>query len=323
MWLEIICCLVIYKLIRLFFYDNQDEILQVETSDSNASFSVAQRLEKLYGGKTYIGLRIPDADTGSHRDIDMVLVTKGEAVVISVQNMSGFVSVDASGNWVCIGNKTENFPDPVVEAKEQVSILESYLEQRGVSLPQGFLACKVICPNPKFQIISSSNSFPPEVVTYDQWLQLKPEGKTMFSGWLKNAFQGGKKETEESIHQKLNSILSTSPMWDRLVLKGNKYLLGEFLEFKGKDDDLLLLKFVKRSKINRVVIQMTSMFGLAPSRLQVLFKYRDYRNEGSSSALDLEEVTVRSNTEVSFLPKNSKKVRKIKLSSIISLHLSS
>lgn len=34
------------------------------------------RLEKLYGGKAYVGLRIPDADTGTQKNVDIVLVTK-------------------------------------------------------------------------------------------------------------------------------------------------------------------------------------------------------------------------------------------------------
>lgn len=40
-------------------------------------FILQSRLEKLYGGKAYVGLRIPDADSGSRQTIDMVLVTKG------------------------------------------------------------------------------------------------------------------------------------------------------------------------------------------------------------------------------------------------------
>ena len=34
------------------------------------------RLKKLYKGNAYVGLRIPDADTGTRQTIDMVLVTK-------------------------------------------------------------------------------------------------------------------------------------------------------------------------------------------------------------------------------------------------------
>jgi len=321
MWVEIFCGLIIYKLFKCFFYD--DDVLDLESSDFTALISVADRLEKLYGGKVYVGLRIPDADTGSRQNIDMVLVNKGEAVVISVKNISGFVSVNSDGSWVCEGgskHKAERFPDPVAETKKQASILELYLEQRGVALPEGYFSCKVVLPNPKFCTIQSS-SFSSEVITYDQWVQLKPEPKSMFSGWIKGAFCGGKKEMQESIHQKLNFTLSTAPMWDRLELKGNKYVLGEFLDFKGKQEDINALKNIRRSKVSRLIIQKTSMFGLAHSKLQVLYSPRDYRSEGASGS-EWKEVTVRSSTEVLFQPDNSTKVRKFKLSSVVSLTLS-
>ncbi|KAK7858068.1 hypothetical protein CFP56_014549, partial [Quercus suber] len=290
MWVEIICGLIIYRLFKCFFFD--DDVLDLESSDFNALFSVADRLEKLYGGKVYVGLRIPDADTGSRQNIDMVHVNKEEAVVISVKNISGFVSVNSDGSWVCEGgskHKAERFPDPVAETKKQASILESYLEQRGVALPEGYFSCKVVLPNPKFGTLQSS-SFPSEVITYDQWVQLKPEPKSMFSGWIKGAFRSGKKEMQESIHQKLNFTLSTAPMWDRVELKGNKYVLGEFLDFKGKQEDINALKNIRRSKVSRLIIQKTSMFGLAHSKLQVLYSPRDYRSEGASGS-EWNEVT--------------------------------
>lgn len=321
MWVEIICGLIIYRLFKCFFFD--DDVLDLESSDFNALFSVANRLEKLYGGKVYVGLRIPDADTGSRQNIDMVHVNKEEAVVISVKNISGFVSVNSDGSWVCEGgskHKAERFPDPVAETKKQASILESYLEQRGVALPEGYFSCKVVLPNPKFGTLQSS-SFPSEVITYDQWVQLKPEPKSMFSGWIKGAFRSGKKEMQESIHQKLNFTLSTAPMWDRVELKGNKYVLGEFLDFKGKQEDINALKNIRRSKVSRLIIQKTSMFGLAHSKLQVLYSPRDYRSEGASGS-EWNEVTVRSSTEVLFQPDNSTKVRKFKLSSVVSMTLS-
>ncbi|KAG7531866.1 Nuclease-related domain NERD [Arabidopsis suecica] len=274
MWIEIICGLVIYKLVRRFFYD--DEFSDVETSDSTALFSVAHRLEKLYGGKAYVGLRIPDADTASRQDIDVVLVTKGDVVVISVKNLSGIVTVTSDGSWVCEGGKhhtTETFPDPLAEVKKQASVLESYLEQRD------------------FRTI---HAFPSEVITYEDWQQLKPVSKSKISGWVKGAFSTGK-EMQESSHQKLNFILGTAPTWDRVELKSSKIVLGEFLEFKGKQEDTLALRNIKRSKVDRVSIQKTS----SPSRLQVLYSYRDYRSEGSSGA-ESKEVTVRSSTEVLF-----------------------
>ncbi|TQD80590.1 hypothetical protein C1H46_033842 [Malus baccata] len=186
MWFEIICGLIIYKFYRCFVSDD-DDVLDVETSDSKALFSVGDRLAKLYGGKVYVGLRIPDADTASPQTIDLVLVSKGT---------------------------------------------------------------------------TQSSNFPSEVVTYNQLMQLKPEPKNMFSGWIKGAFRGGKKEMQESIYQKLDFILSTSPMWDRLEL------------------------------------------------------------EGRASASEWMEVNVRSSTEVLFQPENSSKVRKFKLSSVVSMSLS-
>lgn len=322
MWIEILCGLIVYKLFRLFFSDD-DDLLEVETSDTSALFNVANRLEKLYGGKVYVGLRIPDADTGSRQNVDMVLVTKGEAVVVSVKNFSGLVSINGDGSWVCEDDskhKAERHPNPVEEVKKQALVLESYLDQRGVALLEGYLSYKVVLPNPKFWTVHSSY-FPSEVITYDQWIQLKPEPKSLFSGWIKGAFRGGKKEMQESIHEKLNFILSTAPMFDRLELKGNKYVLGEFLEFKGKEEDITALRNIKRSKVGRLIVQKTSMLGLAHSKLQVLYSPRDYRSEGASGS-EWKEATVRSSTEILFQPENSKKARKFKLSSITSMSLS-
>nr|GMC98706.1 Plasma membrane isoform 1 [Ipomoea batatas] len=358
MWVELICGFVAFRLLRRFFCDDDD--LDGEAGHANALFSVAGQLEKLYGGKVFVGLQIPDADSGSRRSIDLVLVTqrcsfgplasycsntnaitgvifafhhlkvdiersefRTEVAVISVKNVSGSVHVDKDGSWVCTGRKTnkmERLPDPVAETKQLVPILESYLEQRGVPLPEGYLSSKVICPNPNFQT-TDTDFFPSEVITYDQWIQLKPEHRSRLSGWIKGAFQSGKKDMQESMQEKLNFILSTAPMWDRLELKNNKYVLGEFLEFKGKKDDILALRNIKRSKVSQLVIQRTSICCFAHSKLQVLYSPRDYRGEGASAS-DWKEVCVFSSTEVLFQPQGSSKVRKYKLSSVTCMSLS-
>lgn len=322
MWFEIIFGIVIFKVVKRIFFDDDDDHLDFGSSGSNALFGVADRLQTLYGGKAYVGLRIPDPDTASRQNIDLVLVTKGEAVVVSVMNASGIVSIDRDGTWVFTGgskHKTERHQDPMVEAKKQVAVLESYLEQRGVALPEGYLSFKIVCPNPNFRTVNPDN-FPPEVVTYDQWVELKPEKKSI-SGWIKGALRSDKKEMQESIPQNLGFILSTAPMWDRLELKNKKHLLGEFLEFKGKQDDIVSLRNIKRSKISSMIIQSTSMFGFAPSKLQVLYVPRDYRSEGTSGS-EWNEVTVRSSAEVLFQLKDTAKVQKIKFSSIMSMLLS-
>lgn len=39
----------------------------------------------------------------------------------------------------------------------------------------------------------------------------------MLSGWVKSAFNSGKKGMQESGIQNLDFVLSTAPIWDRLV----------------------------------------------------------------------------------------------------------
>ena len=116
-------------------------------------------------------------------------------------------------------------------------------------------------------------------------------------------------------------MLSTAPMWDRLELKGNKYVLGEFLEFKGKQDDTQALRNIQRLKVSRLIIQYFSMLGFVPSKVQLLYSPRDYRSDGVLAS-EWKELIIRSSTEVLFQPQNSSKVRKFKLSSILSMSLS-
>lgn len=321
MWPAIICGLIIYKLFKCFFYD--DDVLDIEASDSTVLFSVSNRLQKLFGGKVFVGLRIPDADSASPQTIDLVLLTKRELLVISVKNFSGILTVQGDGSWACEKpgkHKVDRYPEPLEEVRKQASILESYLEQRGVVLPKGFLTCKVILPNPKLCTIPASD-FPSEVITHEQLVQLKPGTKSVLSSWVKNTFLSGKNDMQESSNQNLEFVLSTAPIWDRLELKGSKYVLGEFLEFKGKEGDVEALRHIRRSKVGQMIIQKTSMFGLAPSTLQVLYTFRDYRTEGAS-APEWNEVTVKSSTEIIFQVENASKIKKFKLSSVCSMHLS-
>lgn len=111
--------------------------------------------------------------------------------MISVKNFAGFVSVNGDGSWICEEAKSRHrdtvdvHPDPVSslfyrnkisistdpfkllsivitfislfdiyqveQVKKQASILESYLEQRGLALPEGYVSYKVMIPNPKFR----------------------------------------------------------------------------------------------------------------------------------------------------------------------------
>lgn len=324
MWVEIVCGLVIYKLFRHFFLGDagDDGFPDVGKGDSRLLFEVANRIERCCGGKTYVGLRIPDAESGSKQSVDVVVVTDKEVMVVAVRNFNGFVEIAEDGNWICTGaskRKPEVYPDPVEETLRQIKVLETYLEQRGLVLPKGHVTSRVVLPNPYCRASQSINSLQ-EVITYDKWADIKPDGRSGLSSWIKDAFRGGKRG--DVISQKLQFILGTMPMWDRLELRGEKIILGEFLQFKGKEEDMQILKNLKRSKVSQFVVQRSSLFSaLGRSKLQLLYAPRDYRSEGTSST-EWKEITVKASMEVLFQPLNSKKTLKCSLSKIASITLS-
>ncbi|TVU31533.1 hypothetical protein EJB05_23220 [Eragrostis curvula] len=336
MWVEILCGLVAYKIIRrVFFADEGDPsyLADLDSSHSDLCFAVAARLEKLYGGRCFVGLRIPDPDAGARLHIDVVLVTKRlavaillqyrrEVMVVAIKNFSGFIEVDKDGNWSCPTDKKrkqEIIPNPVLEVNRLAASLQSYLEQRGAKLPDGYVTGKVVLPNSSSRP-SYTITLQPEVIPYEQWKDLKTDSKAGLSTWIKGALS--KSDMQDSALQNLHFILSTSPMWDRLELKGDKNVLGEFIEFKGRHEDVQLLKNLKRSKVSRFIIQKSTLFGgFGRSRVQILYSPRDYRAEGSSSS-EWKEISVKQYTEIVFQPLHSKKVRKFKLSSVVSVTLS-
>jgi len=327
MWVEILCGLVAYKVIRHFFFDDGDDasyLADLDSSHSDLCFAVAARLEKLYAGRCFVGLRIPDPDAGERQHIDVVLVTKREVMVVAIKNFSGFVEADKDGNWSCPTDKKrkqEIIPNPVLEVNRLAANLQSYLEQRGAKLPDGHIIGRVVLPNPNCRP-SYNITIQPEVMLYDQWKDLKADSKSGLSTWFKGAFTGSKSDMQDSVLQNLHFILSTSPMWDRLELKGDKNVLGEFIEFKGRHEDIQLLKNLKRSKVSRFIIQKSTLFGgFGRSRVQILYSPRDYRAEGASSS-EWKEISVKQYTEIVFQPLHSKKVRKFKLSSVVSVTLS-
>ncbi|CAA7411026.1 unnamed protein product [Spirodela intermedia] len=323
MWVEIICGVVIYKLLWRFFLNDSDKFPRLDSGDSRLCFLVADRFEKVYGGKAYVGLRIPDADSGSRQSIDAVLVTEREMIVIAVRNFGGYVEVGKDRTWICAGDRQGEkgvHADPVAETVRQIEVLKSYLERRGVTLPQEYFRARVVLPNPYCRVSPSIYSVP-EVITHDKWSDLKPEGRSGFPLWIKDAFRGGKGDSPDGIYQKLQFILSTAPMWDRLELMGDKVILGEFLEFKGKQEDLQSLQNLKRSKVSQFVVQKSLFTSLGRSKVQLLYIPRDYRGEGTSAS-ERKEITVKESTEVIFQPLQSRKVVRCKLSKIVSLSLS-
>jgi len=69
----------------------------------------------------------------------------------------------------------------------------------------------------------------PEVIPFKKWAELKSESKNGLSNWIKGAFHGGKREVQDGLQQRLNSLFSTTPMWDRYVKSENSSVPFSFL----------------------------------------------------------------------------------------------
>lgn len=317
MWFAVVFGVLIYKFMKGLITSREFG----PDWDSGIKLMVAKKLEKIYGGKAFHALRIPDIASGARQSIDMVLLTKRELSIIAVRNFSGILDVGADGGWTLKNSKgqAEKIPNVVEETRNQAAILESYLERRGVVLPAGFLSCKVILTNPNCRPLLSV-AFLPEVFFYDRWLQLKEEAHGVRS-WAKRMFSGMELDTSDKIDKKIRFILNTSPTWDRLELKANHPIFGEFLGFKGKKEDMDALKVVKRSKVAKIVNYKPLMFDLLVSNIQLFCTSRDYRHESSSQPDEI-VVDVRTDTEVIFQPMDAKKAQQFKIKKLVCMSLS-
>jgi len=320
MWFAVIFGVLIYKFMKgIITYGEFGP-----EWDSGFKLMVAKRLEKIYAGKVFHALRIPDIASGGRQSIDMVLLTKRELSLIAVRNFSGILDVGADGGWTLKNSKgqSEKIPNLVEEIRSQAAILESYLERRGVVLPEGFLSCKVILTNPDCRPLLSV-ALQPEVLSYDKWMQLNEEAHGGLRSWAKRMFSGMELDTSDKIEKKIHFILNTSPTWDRLELKGKHPMLGEFLGFKGKKEDMDSLKVVKRSKVAKIVNYKPVMFDFlgGGSNVQLFCTSRDYRDKVPSQPDEI-VVNASTDTEVLFQPMDAKKTQQFKIKRLVSMSLS-
>lgn len=320
MWFAVVFGVLIYKFMKGIITSKEFG----PDWDSGIKIMVAKRLEKIYGGKAFQALRIPDIASGARQSIDIVLLTKRELSIIAVRNFSGILDVGADGGWTQKNSRGQSvkIPNPVEETRGQAAILESYLERRGVAIPAGFMSCKVILTNLDCRPLLSV-ALQPEVLCYDKWMQLNEETHGGFRSWAKRIFSGMELDTPDKIDKKIRFILDTSPTWDRLELKGTHPIFGEFLGFKGKKEDMDALQVIKRSKVAKIVNYKPIMFDFlgGGSTVQLFCSSRDYRQEGPSQINQI-EVNVRRDTEVVFQPIDAKKAQQFKIKKLVSMSLS-
>ncbi|RWW02604.1 hypothetical protein GW17_00034300 [Ensete ventricosum] len=285
MWVEILCGLILFKILRRFLHGD-DALPDIDSSDSDASFAVAaryagslpypsrpcsrrdpgrwnlflsflfcspccccRRLEKLYGGKAFVGLRIPDADAGLRQHIDVVLVTKRSVLDRSLCHRKN-------------NSKTNS----------------SFLLLLLFSLENSALF-----------------AFFYNLEKYWIWILLTRTGE----------------------------ITGIYDVREVMVVAVRNF--SGFVEIGGNESWVCTSD--KKHKPQSRPDPVTHPFccyrdaNAGRSRLEVLYFPRDYRGEGASSS-DCKEIAVKPSTEVLFQQLNSKKAKKFKLSSIVSVTLS-
>eukprot|EP00252_Welwitschia_mirabilis_P018760 TRINITY_DN4189_c0_g1_i1.p1 TRINITY_DN4189_c0_g1~~TRINITY_DN4189_c0_g1_i1.p1 ORF type:complete len:325 (-),score=48.29 TRINITY_DN4189_c0_g1_i1:421-1395(-) len=323
MWFAVVVGFTIYKVLKGVFFDPSKEEIEGE-QESRLKISIAKKLEQLYGGEVFLGLRIPDASTGTRLAIDMVLLTKREASVILVKDFKGILDVGTSGCWSLTNFKgqSESIPNLLEVAKHQASILEDYLERRGVQLHSGFMSYKVIFTNPKCRLLPSIAS-QPEVLPYEKWSHLGEETKSYVWRWAKNVFSGMEHDTSRKLNKQLKFILSTSPSWDRIQLKGNKEFFVVFVGFRGKKEDMDNLNVIKRSKVAKIFNCRSSVFDLLVpvSKVHLFYVLRDHRQDNTYPA-EMQELCVRADTELLLQSTDSKKIHHLPIHKLVSISLS-
>lgn len=329
-----------FKLLLLTLSPSHEFELESDRAGRAAELRVSSLFEGIPGVQVYQCLRIPNGQKG-RREIDIVLVTERELFVIEVKNWSGIIELKADGVWSQVrrNGTIQNHPDVVEATKHRANLLKFYIEKRGVTLPPSFVQPKVFLVNPDCRP-EQAILMQPEVLSADQCEHFLEQslGMSSGSGWMKSLLTARKSESalSDSARKQLHYILSSAPTWDRLELEGGKIVVGDFQDFQGPPEDLVALKFVKRSAVSHLTMVhcrgwvrniIGSVIGRTPN-VQITVTERDYRdsNPGKPPRKQQSElpsqVCVRPDSRVLFQPVGSPVPQLYNLNNILALSLS-
>ncbi|XP_002965126.2 uncharacterized protein LOC9658491 [Selaginella moellendorffii] len=293
---------------------------------------VALLFQGVSGALVFQSLRVPDSERKGRREIDLVILTKKKIYVIEVKNWAGTVKIQRDGSWCQIrrNGTTHTLPDVVEDTKFRASLLEAYIARRGVKLPTDFIDYKVFLINPDCSPVDEI-LYQPEVLTSEQWQSFLDQEVSQES-WFRSILTtlNGKDTT----YEQLKYILSTAPTWDKLYLEGGRIVVGDFMYFRGRPEDMLALQNVKRSNTCYVEMQHVRswlrntigfLFGMN-MEVKLLCTARDVREVGGflkrKHAQQVLEVRVRPDLEIVFRVVGSSKPESFLVNSVSGLSLS-
>ncbi|KAJ7524723.1 hypothetical protein O6H91_17G018200 [Diphasiastrum complanatum] len=245
------------RMVLLTWAPSEEEELEGDRAGRIGELRVADIFQGIPGVRVFDSLRIPDTENKGRREIDLVLLTNRKIYVVEVKNWSGIIKLEPDGGWCQIrkNGTIQKHPNIVEETRYRAALLEAYLSRRGADLPPMCIDYKVFLVNsecrPEQAILMQ-----PEVLTGVQWKYLLDQDLDRgYFTWLGPLYSTSKKGfLKASVYKQLQFILSTTPTWDRMWLEGGRIMVGDFLQFKGRAEDMEALKFVKRPTVSNLAM---------------------------------------------------------------------
>eukprot|EP00245_Coleochaete_scutata_P006356 TRINITY_DN20780_c0_g1_i1.p1 TRINITY_DN20780_c0_g1~~TRINITY_DN20780_c0_g1_i1.p1 ORF type:complete len:408 (+),score=76.01 TRINITY_DN20780_c0_g1_i1:158-1381(+) len=277
------------------------------------------------GVQFFQSVRIPDRVNRRRREIDFVILSRRELLVVEVKNWSGRVSMGADGRWCQVrkNNSLRWCPNVLEETKEKAQLLMDYILCRGVTIPDKFIAPRVVLVNANCSpdaVIADQ----PEILLPNEWESAicgSGQAQQRIIGWfssLVGGFTGSALSLET--HRRLQDILGSAPTWDTLELTGmeQRVVKGDLVRFNGKPDDMAAVSSLPmRPSISRISVNLQrshlphylgALVGFTPS-IQLAFTLRHGQNGESPSWMGwvfgsekTSTLSVSEDTEVEFRP---------------------
>lgn len=247
------------------------------------------------GWQIHAGRRVPDPTTRQRRELDFVITTPTEAVVVELKNWSGTVSMEG--------------PEVTQERRGQQGVVghgplfKDLAERTRVLLRHHTAQGRAPCPirslvafhNPRVRLARSVASRK-DVVTFDALLGNMPAGASGMEsalqaivrilGFATNAAQKG----SPAIHA-LRGTLDELGTWDSVRIHGGRAILGDVLDRNDRGFVHALGHGADRAHVRRIEMEVgrsivAAIFRPPPRRAHIFFRdgtmrVRDVPSDGA------------------------------------------
>ncbi|CAB3706585.1 Nuclease-related domain [Achromobacter spanius] len=230
-----------------FSYDSSDTSLRGHEAEHEVCNILAPRLIGT-GWELTNGVRVPDPTARRRRELDFVLTSPTEAIVVELKNWTGDVTLDESGGVIQVNRKGElvNHGRLFEDLAERAEILRlHHLSKARAPVRMRHL---VVFYDPYGNLrLNDEIVARADVLRFDELRNVMPNGPEPFLLRLLHAlmrFFGFKVETEKHPLPSVDIVAFRQSLaelggWDVIRLHGGLTLCGDILSISGKRPDQL------------------------------------------------------------------------------------